>query len=89
MTMTQLRKVVGQAVADKAGEYVRPDGSRFDVAAGDVFDLVEGLETARWFTKVDAASKAAPAKPAAGDPPGAGPKRGSKVKVDPTGEDIA
>ncbi len=82
------RKVVGQAVADTVGEYVRPDGSRFDVAAGDVFDLVEGLEKGRWFTKLEGGTKPA-AKPAASDPPGAGPKRGSKVKVDPTGEDIA
>jgi hypothetical protein len=84
------RKVVGQAVAHKVGEYVRPDGSRFDVAEGDVFDLVEGLEKSSWFTKVDPEAKPKSyAKAVAIDPPGAGPKRGSKVKLDPTGEEIA
>lgn len=86
----QLRKVVGQAVAQKVGEYVRPDGSRFNVAEGEVFDLVEGLEKSRWFTAVKPGHKPVFAKvETPTEVPGAGPKRGSKVKVDVTGEDIA
>ena len=84
------RKVVGKAVANRVGEYVAPDGSRFTVAEGETFDLVEGLEKSAWFTKVDPNAKPVVyAKAVVIDPPGAGPRRGSKVKVDPTGEDIA
>lgn len=88
--MTTLRKVVGRAVARAVGEYVAPDGSRFAVAEGDVFDLVEGLEKARWFSRVEDGAKTTVAKPAAPtEVPGAGPKKGSRVKADPAGDDIA
>lgn len=89
--MTQ-RQIVGKAVANTSGEYVSPDGHRFNVSEGDVFDLVEGLEKSRWFTKIEDGAKPVAKKALAFDPanvPGAGPKRGSKVKVDVTGEDIA
>lgn len=87
--MTAPRKVVGQAVALKKGEYVRPDGSTYWVQEGDVFDLVEGLEKSRWFTRVQKGAAPVLPKPDATEVPGMGPKRGSRVKVDVTGDDIA
>lgn len=89
--MATQRKVVGRAVALKAGEYVSPEGNRFLVEEGQTFDLVEGLEKSRWFeaVKTGVVPNFAKAKPPE-DAPGAGPKRGSKVpKVDPSADDIA
>ena len=47
------RKVVGQAVALSAGYYPDDGVHCRIIAEGETFNVVEGLEKARWFKRTD------------------------------------
>lgn len=51
------RKVVGQAVALSAGYYPDDGVHCRIITEGETFNVVEGLEAARWFKRVDEAPK--------------------------------
>jgi hypothetical protein len=85
--MATAREVVGKAVALKRGHYFTPAGGYIIVAEGEVFSLLKGLETSRWFRRVD--DKAALPPPPPPEPQLVGQGKRGRAKPPPIDDDIA